>query len=155
MRRCNWYHGMKSYNHQPYQWLNPSSGKMPILDPDMPSNPATETGELTHVRARQPKTHPMKLDGTITYGNIMVAASAALSVGIGWGILTSRQESTDKTVAAQSVEFKAAISDIKESQRDARLEAKELQRSVAAISTDTALIRGRLANGDGTARSGK
>ncbi len=87
----------------------------------------------------------MKLDGTITYGNILAALSAIAAAGIAWGVLTSQ-------VSQQRQEFTQAISDIKDSLRDQRLETKELQKSVNNITTDTALIRGRLASGDSVTR---
>jgi septal ring factor EnvC (AmiA/AmiB activator) len=83
----------------------------------------------------------MKIDGTITYGNILAAVSAIAAAGIAWGVLTSQ-------VSQQRQEFTSAISDIKDSIREQRLETKDLQKSMNAITTDTALIRGRLASGD-------
>jgi hypothetical protein len=45
-------------------------------------------------------------------------------------------------------EFMQVITDMREAVREQRVEIKELQKSVNAITTDTALIRGRLAGGD-------
>lgn len=117
-------------------------------------NPSTETGGLEPRggRARVAKSHPMKIDGTVTYGNLITAASALLSVAFGYGVLTNRMDASDQRATQQRVEFSQAVTDLREAIKDQRTEMKEVQRSINAITTDTALIRGRLAS-DGTASS--
>lgn len=121
-------------------------------------NPNTETGGLEPRagRARVAKSHPMKLDGTVTYGNLITAASALIGVAFGYGVLTNRMDASDQRATQQRAEFSQAVVELKESIKDQRVEMKEVQRSINAITTDTALIRGRLASdGASTTRAPK
>lgn len=121
-------------------------------------NPNTETGGLEPRggRARVTKSHPMKLDGTVTYGNLITAASALIGVAFGYGVLTNRMDASDQRATQQRAEFSQAVVELKESIKDQRTEMKEVQRSINAITTDTALIRGRLASdGASTTRAPK
>lgn len=94
------------------------------------------------------KSRSMKFDGTITYGNLFAGACALVSVSIGWGALTNRMDAADQRSVATSLQFSSAISDVREAIKEQRSEMREVQKSVNAITTDTALIRGRLAGGD-------
>lgn len=115
-------------------------------------NPSTETGGLEPRggRARVAKSHPMKIDGTVTYGNLITAASALISVAFGYGVLTNRMDASDQRAVSQRAEFSQAVVELKESIKEQRTEMKEVQRSINAITTDTALIRGRLASDGAT-----
>lgn len=114
------------------------------------SNPITETGGLEPVRPVN--SHSMKFDGTVTYGNLITAGCALVSIAVGWGMLSARLDATDSRATAQRVEFVQITTDLKEGMKEQRTEMRELQKSVSAINTDTALIRGRLAGGDTTTR---
>lgn len=98
---------------------------------------------------RAVKSHSMRLDGTITYGNILTAVGTIVAVAVSWGVMSTRQEAMDARITKQDAEFSKAISDVREAIKEQRLDTKELQKSVNAITTDTALIRGRLASNDG------
>lgn len=98
---------------------------------------------------RKVKSHPMKLDGTVTYGNLITAGAAVVSVALGWGVMTARQDASDLRQAAQSVEFTRAIARIDDALKEQRNDQKDLAKAVQAITTDTALIRGRLSGNDG------
>lgn len=110
------------------------------------TDPRTETGGPMN---RAVKSHSMKLDGTVTYGNLLTAAAAVVSVAVGWGVMTARQDAADQRQAAQGVEFSRAIARIDDALKEQRNDQKDLAKAVQAITTDTALIRGRLASNDG------
>lgn len=97
---------------------------------------------------RAVKSHTMRLDGTITYGNLLTAAGTIVAVAVSWGVMTARQDAADQRQAAQGVEFSRAIARIDDALKEQRTDQKELARAVQAITTDTALIRGRLATND-------
>ena len=120
----------------------------------MPSDPITETGGLMpHTRV---KSGFMAYDKTVTLGNLMTAGAALVSVAVGWGMLTARMDAADQRLITQNVQFTQAIARIDEALKEQRLEMKDQARSLNSITTDTALIRGRLASGDGSAvRSNK
>lgn len=93
----------------------------------------------------------MAYDKTVTLGNLITAGAAVFSVGMAWGVLSSRMDRTDDKLAGQTAQFTQAISRIDEALKEQRLEMKDQAKSLNAITTDTALIRGRLASGDGGA----
>jgi hypothetical protein len=97
---------------------------------------------------RQIKSGFMKLDGTITVGNLITAGAALVSIAIGWGMLTARMDANDQRQAAQGLQFSQAIARIDEALKEQRTDQKDLAKAVQAITTDTALIRGRLASND-------
>lgn len=92
----------------------------------------------------------MAYDKTVTLGNLMTAGAALVSVAVGWGMLTARMDAADQRLITQNVQFTQAIARIDEALKEQRLEGKDLAKSLNAITTDTALIRGRLASGDGS-----
>lgn len=94
------------------------------------------------------KSRAMKFDGTVTYGNLITAASAIVGLAIGWGMLTARMDAADNRATAQRVEFIQITNDLKEAIKEQRIEMRELQKTINVITTDTALIRGRLAGND-------
>lgn len=105
---------------------------------------------------QQVKSAFMAYDKTVTLGNLITAGAAALSVAFGYGVLTSRMDHADQRLATQNVQFTQAIARIDEALKEQRLEMKDQARSLNSITTDTALIRGRLAGNDsGTTRTGK
>jgi len=94
----------------------------------------------------------MKYSGEITLGNLVSAGTALVAVAVGWGVLVTRVDASDQRMAAQRTEFTQALQDTKEAIKELRADSKELQKAVGAITTDTALIRGRLAGNDGPSR---
>lgn len=94
----------------------------------------------------------MRFDSTVTSGNILTAVAALVSVSVGWGMLTARMDAADQRAAQQRSEFTQAISDVRDALKEQRTETKELQKSIQTITTDTALIRGRLASTDNNTR---
>ena len=92
----------------------------------------------------------MKLDGTITLGNLITAGTAMVSIAIGLAVMTARQDAQDMRLTTQGVEFTRAIARIDDALKEQRTDQKDLAKAVQAITTDTALIRGRLAGNDGT-----
>lgn len=94
------------------------------------------------------KSHSMRLDGTITYGNLLTAAGTIVAVAVSWGVMTARQDAAEKSQAAQAQQFTQAIARIDEALKEQRTDQKDLARAVQTITTDTALIRGRLASSD-------
>lgn len=92
----------------------------------------------------------MKVDGTITVGNIFVAISAIVTVALSAGIMSGRLDKIEERAVTQRTEFSQALLDVKEGLKEQRQESKELAKAVQAITTDTALIRGRLAGNDGS-----
>jgi len=91
----------------------------------------------------------MKYDNTITLGNVLTIGAAVVSVSVGWGVLTTRQDALKASSDDQRREFTAALADVREAIKEQRNDTKDLQKSVNAITENTALIRGRLA-GDTT-----
>lgn len=116
--------------------------------------PPTDS-DYAPLEAPHPKRSFMKFDSTVTSGNILTAAAALASVAMGWGMLTARMDAADVRATAQRAEFTQAISDVREALKEQRTETKELQRSLSTITTDTALIRGRLASSDSQAGRSK
>lgn len=98
---------------------------------------------------RRLKSSFMSYSNTITLGNILTAGSALLAVGVAWGLMTARQDAADLRDAQQNIQFSQAIAEVKEALKEQRLEMKDQARALSAITTDTALIRGRLAGNDG------
>lgn len=111
----------------------------------MPHDPHTE-GDAHH----SVKSKFMNFDSTVTSGNILTAAAAVLSVGVGWGVLTARLDASDQRALAQRAEFAQMIADQRESMREQRAEMREVQKTLNGLSNDTALIRGRLASNEPT-----
>ena len=97
---------------------------------------------------RAVKSHSMRLDGTITYGNLLTAVGSIVAIAVSWGVMTARIEASDKRQEAQGVEFSRAIARIDDALKEQRNDQKDLAKAVQAITTDTALIRGRLATTD-------
>lgn len=90
--------------------------------------------------------HPiMKYDPTVTLGNYLTIIAAVVSVSVGWGVLTTRQDALEATSDDQRREFSQALSAMREEMREQRMDVKDLQKSVNLVSSDMALIRGRLA----------
>lgn len=117
-------------------------------------NPNTETGDL--LPDGQVKSRVMRFDPTVTSGNILTAATAILAVGVGWGVLTARMDASERALMAQRQEINQMVADVREAMKEQRGEMRELQKSVNGITTDTALIRGRLAgSGESSNRVGK
>ena len=82
-------------------------------------------------------------------------AGTIVAVAVSWGVMTARQDAADQRQAAQGVEFSRAIARIDEALKEQRNDQKDLAKAVQAITTDTALIRGRLASNDGPTRGAK
>lgn len=97
----------------------------------------------------------MRLDGTITYGHILTAITVVLGFGAQWGMNQEKFSTQDKAIAAQYQQFAQSIARVDEALKEQRLEMKDQAKSLNAITTDTALIRGRLASGDGVAGRAK
>lgn len=112
----------------------------------------------THYGAEMPdrrvKSGVMQYDNTVTLGNVISIAAAISAVGLAWGMMTARQDAADLRDAQQNVQFSQAINRIDEALKEQRAEMKDQSRAIGAITTDTALIRGRLA-GEGTGMSRK
>jgi pyruvate-formate lyase len=117
----------------------------PVYKPWM-SNPITETGRL--MPNTRVKSGLMAYDKTVTLGNLITAGAAAVSVAFGYGVLTNRMDAADQRMAAQAVQFTQAIARIDEGLKEQRQDQKDMTRAITSITTDTALIRGRLASGD-------
>ncbi len=94
----------------------------------------------------------MKIDGTITMGNLITAGAAMLSVGIGWGVVNGRLDAQADRQLAQGAQFSQAILRIDEALKEQRQDQKDLAKVVNLITTDTALIRGRLSGNDGNSQ---
>lgn len=110
------------------------------------SNPITETGRL--MPNTRVKSGLMAYDKTVTLGNLITAGAAALSVAFGYGVLTTRMDAAEQRAGTQAVQFTQAIARIDEALKEQRQDQKDMARAVTAITTDTALIRGRLASND-------
>lgn len=104
---------------------------------------------------RRVKSGFMSYTNTITLGNLVTAVSAVLGIGIAWGLMTARQDAAELRAAQQNIQFSQAIAEVKEALKEQRLELKDQARTLTTITADTALIRGRLASGDGASSSRK
>lgn len=104
---------------------------------------------------RRVKSGFMHYDNTVTLGNVVTVVAAVAAAGIAWGVMSARQDAADLRDAAQNQQFSQAIARIDEALKEQRLEMKDQARALSAITTDTALIRGRLASSDGAAASRK
>lgn len=108
------------------------------------------------LEAEQPeKRRYMKFDPQITMGNILTAGAALVSVSVAWGVLTARMDAADQRAQQQRTEFSQAVADLREAIKEQRGEMRDVQKSINMITTDTALIRGRLASSDNTGARGK
>jgi hypothetical protein len=118
----------------------------------MPTKPPQYGAEMPD---RRVKSGFMHYDNTITLGNVVTVGMAVAAAGIAWGAMSARQDAADLRDAQQGQQFSQAISRIDEALKEQRLEMKDQARALSAITTDTALIRGRLAGNDGTSTGRK
>lgn len=95
----------------------------------------------------------MDYQKTVTLGNLLTAGGAIVSVAVAWGAMTARMDASDQRIVAQRLELTTAIAEIREGMKEQRNDQRDLAKAVQAITTDTALIRGRLASNDTNQRN--